>query len=233
MTQDQVSFEISDADRALVGEIVSRTAALAKAHRQRFSRMSATMDLIATHANGNPMDFAKLLAADNFNLAHDVLGIERHLDRETGKLLNCFSPRCSARGPVPPSPPPTLNHERSSPVSATASETTSPNPGAAVVDARPSWDINPAKTVEDEFMVCNGQDGHAYGLIAVVRDGDDARLIAAAPTTLETLQAIADESVFNQQRFAEDDDADYFLRCFKAVKERARAAIARATGEAA
>lgn len=68
------------------------------------------------------------------------------------------------------------------------------------------------------------------------RDGAEqeanARLIAAAPTLLKTLKAIEDESVFNQQRFAEDTDTDYFLRCFRAVKERARAAIALATGGA-
>lgn len=46
---------------------------------------------------------------------------------------------------------------------------------------------------------------------------------------LEALQAIADESVFNQMHFAEDTDTDYFLRCFRAVKDRARAAIARAS----
>jgi hypothetical protein len=44
----------------------------------------------------------------------------------------------------------------------------------------------------------------------------------------EALNAIADVSVFNQQRFAEDSDTDYFLRCFKAVKERALAALAKA-----
>ena len=47
---------------------------------------------------------------------------------------------------------------------------------------------------------------------------------------LAVLKAIADESVFNQQRFAEDTDADYFLRCFRAVKERAHTAIAKAEG---
>jgi hypothetical protein len=41
------------------------------------------------------------------------------------------------------------------------------------------------------------------------------------------LRAISDESVFNQLRYAEEDDTDYFLRCFRAVKERARAALAR------
>lgn len=49
---------------------------------------------------------------------------------------------------------------------------------------------------------------------------------------VEALEVIADESVFNQQRFAEDSDTDYFLRCFKVVKERARTALSAARGEA-
>ena len=56
----------------------------------------------------------------------------------------------------------------------------------------------------------------------------EAALVAAErerEAMREALKAIVDESVFNQQRFAEDDDADYFLRCFKAVKERARRAL--------
>ena len=41
----------------------------------------------------------------------------------------------------------------------------------------------------------------------------------------DALTKIADESVFNQQRFAEDTDTDYFLRCFRAVKDAARKAL--------
>lgn len=66
--------------------------------------------------------------------------------------------------------------------------------------------------------------------IATIYEPSAANLIAAAPDLLATLKAIADESIFNQQRFAEDDDTDYFLRCFKAVKERCHAAIAKAEG---
>jgi hypothetical protein len=51
------------------------------------------MDITACHLNGCKLDLAKLLAADDFNFAHDVLGIRRHIDRETGQLMNCFRPR--------------------------------------------------------------------------------------------------------------------------------------------
>lgn len=57
----------------------------------------------------------------------------------------------------------------------------------------------------------------------------DQRDLDAVLTVLrqrgEALEAIADESVFNQQRFAEDTDTDYFLRCFGAVKRKARASL--------
>ena len=59
------------------------------------------------------------------------------------------------------------------------------------------------------------------------------RQAALAPDLLEVLQAIAGESVFNQMRFDGEDATDYFLRSFRAVKERARAAIAQAEGTAA
>lgn len=51
------------------------------------------MDITATHCNGCPLDLEKLLAADDFNFAHDIAGISNCLDRKTGKLTNCFLPR--------------------------------------------------------------------------------------------------------------------------------------------
>ena len=50
------------------------------------------MDLEAVNLS-EPMDFDRLLAADDLNFAHDVNGIRRHLNRETGELENCFVPR--------------------------------------------------------------------------------------------------------------------------------------------
>lgn len=90
-----VSFDVSDEDAALISTIVDRTEAIVEAQDGVLDRLSTTMDLTACHANGCPLDLAKLAAADNFNLAHDVFGIARHLDRKTGKLRDYFDPRCS------------------------------------------------------------------------------------------------------------------------------------------
>jgi len=56
---------------------------------------SLSMDLTATHLNGTPLDFNKLLSFDDFSFGHDVYGISSNLDRNTGELDNCFLPRCS------------------------------------------------------------------------------------------------------------------------------------------
>jgi hypothetical protein len=53
------------------------------------------MDLSATHCNGTPLDFTKLVNFDDANFFHDILGINANIDRSTGKLENCFLPRCS------------------------------------------------------------------------------------------------------------------------------------------
>lgn len=51
------------------------------------------MDVSATHANGTPLRLDALAEADDFNFIHDLGGIRRHIDRETGKLADGFLPR--------------------------------------------------------------------------------------------------------------------------------------------
>lgn len=93
----QVSFDVTQEDRDLIAKIVARTAALAKAEGlPRVDKMSLTMDLTACHANGTPLRLADLLAADDGNFGHDVFGIRRFLDRETGQLTGHFLPRYAA-----------------------------------------------------------------------------------------------------------------------------------------
>lgn len=93
----EVSFEATAEERELVRKIVAR------ARKLGWKRPAGDceMDLIAAHANGNPMDFERLLAADDFNLMHDVSGIARHMNFHTGKLQNHFRPRFSRREPLP------------------------------------------------------------------------------------------------------------------------------------
>lgn len=100
-TAPQVSFSTTRREFDLISQIVSRSMGLHTARRNDpWTRMDLSMDLSAVHANGNPLRLEALLAADDFNFAHDILGIRTHLDRDTGQLRNEFSPRFSARSTV-------------------------------------------------------------------------------------------------------------------------------------
>ena len=54
--------------------------------------LTTEMDVTACHIEC-PLRLNDLLAADDGNFAHDIGGISRHIDRETGKLGDCFVPR--------------------------------------------------------------------------------------------------------------------------------------------
>lgn len=89
-----LSFATTAADADLIVQIARRAHVHARDHAIDYPFLDASMDLTATHANGNPL--ADLLGADDANFAHDIYGIRRHLDRTTGTLRNCFVPRFSA-----------------------------------------------------------------------------------------------------------------------------------------
>lgn len=90
-----INFDATPEDAALIEQIVDRHEALFQRlfPSQPFDRLSASMDLTATHLNGCPLRLKDLLEADDLNFAHDVGGIARHIDRTTGKLTRCFLPR--------------------------------------------------------------------------------------------------------------------------------------------
>lgn len=93
----EISFKVSKDDADLIGKIVERAYTVAGSLRaQAPDRLTLTMDLTATHANGSPLKLAELLNADCTDFIHDVWGIMHHIDRETGQLGNCFLPRFSA-----------------------------------------------------------------------------------------------------------------------------------------
>lgn len=62
----------------------------------RRMRMDIEMDLAAVHKR-YPLDLARMAKADDANLMHDIAGIARYLDRDTGELRDCFVPRFRLR----------------------------------------------------------------------------------------------------------------------------------------
>ena len=55
-------------------------------------RMNLMMDIANAHKDVG-LNLVALLEADDLNFAHDVFGIQRHMNRSTGKLEDFFVPR--------------------------------------------------------------------------------------------------------------------------------------------
>lgn len=92
-----LNWKTTKAEYELISAIADRGEGIAMRHHIPYYRRDAFMDITAVHCNGNPLRLADLLAADEHNFTHDLWGIQRHIDRQTGKLGDCFVPRYSAR----------------------------------------------------------------------------------------------------------------------------------------
>ncbi len=90
---NEINFDLPHGRKAQVNRIAKRYADLVKAAGIKTTILHHQMDLTACHNHGCALDFDRLEKADDFNLAHDVGGIHRNLNRETGELENCFRPR--------------------------------------------------------------------------------------------------------------------------------------------
>lgn len=88
----QINWDASTEDIINIEKIADRAEKLTTVK----DRLNLTMDITACHLNGCALNLEKLLSADDFNFLHDLYGISNNLDRTTGKLMNCFLPRCSA-----------------------------------------------------------------------------------------------------------------------------------------
>lgn len=103
----QVKFDVNPSEAKLITAIAERYAEVMKEHAKVTMTdeavLSLRMDLTACHCNGCQLRLADLLAAAEFDLAHDVGGIRNCMDRTTGKLNGGFLPRyadveCPERG---------------------------------------------------------------------------------------------------------------------------------------
>lgn len=88
-----MNFNASIFEFELAEKIADRALALAGAQGVAISKSDMVMDIVATHVNGCSLRLDELLRANEFEFTHDVFGIRRHLDRRTGKLGDCFTPR--------------------------------------------------------------------------------------------------------------------------------------------
>lgn len=92
-----ITFAVSKQEHELAMAVAHRALALCARLKGDPCRLQdMAMDVIATHANGCRLRLAELLAADDANFGHDVFGIRRYLNRDTGKLTHCFVPRFAA-----------------------------------------------------------------------------------------------------------------------------------------
>lgn len=79
---------LTNTNMDLIDKCVDRAAPLLPS----LLRYDIELSLTKAH-NYNPLDLESLLGSRNNDFAHDVAGIVRHVDHETGKLMNIFCPR--------------------------------------------------------------------------------------------------------------------------------------------
>ena len=88
-----LKWNISKSDYEVVDRIAVRAHLMAKDAGIDYPVTDANMDITATHLNCCKLKLRELASAPNFDFSHDVFGIRRHLNRETGQLEDCFQPR--------------------------------------------------------------------------------------------------------------------------------------------
>lgn len=77
-------------------EIAAKIARRAVEINPEIDQLTIQMDISAASIQ-NDFDFERLLEFDEFNFMHDVIGINKHLNRDTGEITQGFLPRCGKR----------------------------------------------------------------------------------------------------------------------------------------
>ena len=88
-----INFDSTIEDAELIEKIVER----AVVRFPELDYMTLNMDITAVHLNGCELKLAELLETnDDTSFGHDIYGIGRHINRNTGALENFFRPRYAA-----------------------------------------------------------------------------------------------------------------------------------------
>jgi len=85
--------QLSERDTELIVKIADRAQALAYLLDAEIpDRIKLIVNLAMAHRH-MPLDLFMLLSAPDTDFVHDVWGILRHIDKETGAMRDCFVPR--------------------------------------------------------------------------------------------------------------------------------------------
>ena len=94
-TPSAVKFSSTQKEYGFMDLIWRRAEPLLRENGWDTKKIDFMMDLDATNSNGCKLDLLKLATFPDFDMMHDVCGIMNHIDRRTGKLKDCFLPRCA------------------------------------------------------------------------------------------------------------------------------------------
>ena len=92
----EIRWDVNKKDAKLIAKITDRAAAIFARHDAPFDHTQFAMDITAAHRNGCPLKLSALLASEPFDFNHDIEGIQRHIDRTTGRIAGGFLPRFAA-----------------------------------------------------------------------------------------------------------------------------------------
>lgn len=87
-----MKIEITKTDYQTISKIANRMMSLPTSATFFRQKIDWEMDIEAAHQDVG-LKLSELLKADDGNFAHDLTGIRDNLNRDTGKLENCFLPR--------------------------------------------------------------------------------------------------------------------------------------------
>lgn len=78
----------------IMGKMADRAMGLYATYEvKNVKRRYILLDLQACHFHACRLDLDAMIRASNYDFMHDIMGINRHLDRDTLKLKDCFLPR--------------------------------------------------------------------------------------------------------------------------------------------
>lgn len=89
----RIQFNASPRELELMSMIADRAVHLAQDMGYTYRKEDIMLDLNACVSNAWKLDLQGLLDSDLGDFGHDVFGINKHMDRQTGLLKDCFVPR--------------------------------------------------------------------------------------------------------------------------------------------